>query len=231
MEPIPESTRADDWFGPFLLDDEDLLPRLRGLGVRLVELVPECVGLSVSMLEHDVTFTVASSNPDVLLLDAVQYADDGPCLAAIEEATTVPWSGEDAEQRWHTFAAASASAGVASTLSLPIVRETQVVGGFNLYAATPHAFDGHHEEVADLLGGWAEGATTNADLGFTTRDLAREAPQRLHDQVRLSVAAALLSEAVVCDHADAVDRLRRAALRATLPLPTVVEGIIATLGP
>jgi len=231
MEPIPESTRADDWFGPFLLDDEDLLPLLRRLGVRLVELVPACVGLSVSMLEHDVTFTVASSAPPILLLDAFQYADDGPCLAAVGSASAVSWSDEDAEEKWRTFAAASASAGVASTLSFPIVRDERVVGGFNLYASTPHAFDGHHQEVADLLGGWAGGATTNADLSFTTRDLARQAPEKLHDQTRLAVAGALLAQALWCDHDAAVERLRRAAHQAALPLPTVVEGTIAILGP
>lgn len=230
MEPIPESTRADDWFGPFLLDDEDLLPRLRELGRQLVDLVPAAVGLSVSLIEHGVTFTVASSAAEILLLDAVQYADDGPCMAAMRTDRVLSWADDGAEETWRAFAAASSAAGVSSTLSLPIVRDHEVVGGFNLYAASSDAFDGRHDEVADLLGAWAGGATTNADLSFSTRDRARLAPEELRDQTRLALAAALLAKAVPCDQDVALDRLRQASRQAATPLASVVDGIISALG-
>lgn len=230
MEPIPESTRADDWFGPFLLDDEELLPRLRELGRELVARVPAAVGLSISLIEHEVTFTVASSAPQVLVLDAVQYVDDGPCLAAMRDDTVLSWADDDAEERWRVFSSASAAAGVRSTLSLPIVRDGAVIGGFNLYAASTDAFDGRHDEIAELLGAWADGATTNADLSFSTRDRARMAPQELRDQTRLALAAALLARAVPCDQDVALDRLRQASYQAATPLASVVDGIIAALG-
>lgn len=221
---------ADDWFGPFLLDDQDLLPRLRELGRGLVALVPAAVGLSLSLLDEDVTFTVASSAPEVLLLDALQYADDGPCMAAMRTDHVLSWADRGAEEEWRAFAAGSAAAGVRSTLSLPIVRDELVIGGFNLYAASIDAFDGRHQEVADLLGAWGEGATTNADLSFSTRDRARLAPQQLRDQTRLALAAALLAQAVPCEQDVALDRLRQASFQAATPLASLVDGIISALG-
>lgn len=35
------------------------------------------------------------------------------------------------------------------------------------------AFDGHHEELAEICGAWAGGAVTNADLSFTSCGLLR----------------------------------------------------------
>ena len=68
------------------------------------------------------------------------------------------------ERAWHAFAAASARAGVSSTLSIPLMKRGPGLRRLNLYGGTPQAFDGHHEELAALYGGWAGGAVTNADL-------------------------------------------------------------------
>jgi GAF domain-containing protein len=233
MDLIPESAQAVDWYGPLLLNDEDVADRLRTLGQQVQELVPECVAMSLSLIEQGVTLTIASSGHHASLLDGVQYADDGPCLRAMDRDEILAWANVteggagDAEERWHAFAVASAAVGVASSLSLPVLSEGRVVGGFNLYASTLDAFDRHHDELADLLGAWSEGATTNADLGFATRELARHAPQVLHASVQLSVAAGILARIVGCDPEEAVARLRRAAVQATVPLEELVDNVIA----
>lgn len=226
MDLLPESAQADDWFGPFLINDEDAALRLRELGIEVEALVPDCIGMSLSLIEHGVTFTVASRSERSTLLDAMQYADGGPCLRAMDHAAILSWAEDGAEESWHAFAVASASAGVASSLSLPILRSDTVIGGFNLYASSLHAFDPHHERLAVLLGAWAGGATTNADLGFSTRDLARQAPQVLQDSFELSVAAGVLARVVGCDHDEAVARLEQAAEQAAMPLPALVGGIV-----
>ena len=233
MELIPESRQADDWYGPFIVDDEDVLERLTRLGHEVVALVPECVGLSLSMVDQGVTFTVAGKGLVTPVLDAVQYADTGPCLAALRgDGTVVDWeepAGADAERSWHVYAMAAASVGVASSLSLPIVRDGTVVGGFNLYGSTADAFDSRHEQLADLLGAWAEGATTNADLGFTTLELARQAPELLRESTHLAVASTTLARLVHCEPDEATARLRRAALQASLPLPALAESIVVMM--
>lgn len=230
MEPIPETAEAVEQYGPFLYENGDLLEQLVVLGDQVTLRVPECVGLSVSLIEHDVTFTLIATTEVVASLDAVQYVDGGPCVQAIEEHHVVTF-GDDPlqEEEWQVFAAATAAAGVASTLSLPIVREGRTVGGFNLYASTRHAFDGKHEPVAGILGAWAGGAITNADLSFGTREMARRAPALLRESTDLAIAIGLVlrSRGIGADQAE--DLLRDSAVRAGVALPTLVTLMIEAL--
>ena len=84
MEPIPETTEAVEEFGPF--DDADLLQDLRARAGEVQAFVPDCVGLSLSSSEHDVTWTMVATSEEIAVLDAVQYLDDGPCVHAVEVA-------------------------------------------------------------------------------------------------------------------------------------------------
>ena len=45
MEPIPQTARAIAEFGPFAIEDEDLLTELLDSARRVRDLVPTCVGL------------------------------------------------------------------------------------------------------------------------------------------------------------------------------------------
>jgi hypothetical protein len=72
MEPIPRPGRPST-------------NQLQRKGERVREVVPECVGMSLSALEHGVTSTLVATTEEVLDLDATQYLDGGPCLRALEE--------------------------------------------------------------------------------------------------------------------------------------------------
>jgi len=96
------------------------------------------------------------------------------------------------EERWILFAPASAAAGIASTLSLPVLDGERVVGGINLYASTGQAFFGRHQQVADALDASDLGAVTHSDLGFQSRHRAAEAPERLRGQRLVEVALCIL---------------------------------------
>lgn len=231
IDPVPESVRADDWFGPFVLDGYDVLDRLRVLGGEVVDLVPDCVGMSLTLVDLGVTFTAASSDVRTAVLDGVQYVDGGPCVRAVETGRRLAWRSSDDEQSWRAFAEATAVAGIASTLSLPVVEGERTLGCFNLYARTPDAFEGHHEELAGLLGAWAEGATTNADLGFTTLAAARRAPEVLRDSTRLAAAVGIVAHVTGSSAEAAEERLTQAARRAGVPLRSLVDGIVELLDP
>jgi GAF domain-containing protein len=118
------------------------------------------------------------------------------------------------EEQWRLFSQATAAAGVATALSLPIVREGRVLAGINLYAGSEDAFDGHHEELAGLAGGWAAGAVANADLSFSTRLQAAEAPPRA--RVRQAAARAGITEGQAAgDHPRAAHALTPVSRAAT----------------
>ena len=100
-------------------------------------------------------------------------------------------------------------------------------GTLNLYASTAHAFDGHHQELAAALGAWAAGATTNADLSFSTLDTARRAPRVLADQAIIETAAGFVMAAAKLSDDEAKQRIYDAARRAGVSEVQVAESVVA----
>ena len=176
MEPLPETDEALDEY--LEEDDVDLRAALREMAREARRLVPSCVGLSLGLVRDGLTFTFVATRREVAAVDAAQYLDGGPCVEVATGAGVIDLDISDLldEARWSSFALASAARGIASTLSLAVVRDAHVVGGINLYAALPGAFRGKHAPLAAALGATAEGAMSDADLDFSTRDLARRLP-------------------------------------------------------
>lgn len=229
MQPIPETRRAIDELEP---DDEveDLLADLLEKGRRVRALVPDCVGLSLATVAQGVTLTLVASDRDIASLDSFQYPDDGPCVDAVASPRIVTFDTAEPdvswEGRWRLFAQASAAIGVRSTLSLPILVENEVVASVSLYAASARAFDGLHDQVSAVFLAWAPGAVSNADLSFTTRDQARDAPRILRESARIDAAVGLLVSALQLDEGEARRRLHDAALRAGVEEAQLAEALL-----
>ncbi|WP_231250886.1 GAF and ANTAR domain-containing protein [Nocardioides furvisabuli] len=228
MEPIPETLEALE-----LLEGEPstLLDRLVWLAERARQVVPELVGVSIARQHEGLAFTLVASTETVAALDAVQYVDGGPCVDAARAVDATEFTVGDAvdEQAWHLFALATAAHGVRSTLTLPVLAGGQTVGTVNMYAATRHGFDGHHQELADLFGAWAEGAVANADLSFSTRLDARATPGRVRDQAVVDTAVELLADHLDVDEEGAEARLHQAAVRAGVDPVDVAHHIVRTM--
>ena len=101
----------------------------------------------------------------------------------------------------------------------------------SLYASTADAFDGWHEELAQICGAWAEGAVTNADLSFTSRIRASTAPIRLRDRGAVDVAIGYIAAFQNIDTDDAMRRLRDAAARADVSAADFARFILAAHRP
>jgi GAF domain-containing protein len=169
-------------------DPEELLEELQ----RTVQLiVPEIVGLSLGLVQDQLTFTLVASDGRTAMLDATQYLDGGPCVEVAEgRADVINFPGDDPldEERWRFFSEATAARGVASTLSLPLHHEGQLIGGLNLYASTANAFAGRIEQLATLVSAAPTAAVSNADLSFSTRLEAIATPQRMRDRAIIDTA-------------------------------------------
>ena len=231
MEPLPETDEALDEF--LEDDDSDLRRMLLDLGRRSVRVVPSCVGLSLCLVHEGLTFTLVATSQEVAVIDAAQYLDGGPCVEVASGGPPLDLDVRDLfdEDRWAAFALVSAAHGVGSTLSLPVELNGQVVGGINLYAAEPAAFQGKHDELAAQLGASARGAVTNADLGFSTRALAVAAPTLLAErrEVDLAVGRTAASEGIDIDAARG--RLEEAAARAGVSMAEAAEVLNRLYGP
>lgn len=215
MRPIAATIEAVDELDPHL-DDGTLLARLVDMGDRVRALVPQAVGLSIASIDQGICFTVVATDEEIAVLDGVQYAESGPCVAAVDLEQGIATSTEDLfdERAWRLFALATSAAGVRSTLTLPVVVAGRIRGTVNLYAAADHALDGHHEELARICGAWAPGAVANADLDFTSRRTAEQAPGILRDDARVESAVGVLAASLGIGYGEARERLRAAADRA-----------------
>jgi len=210
------------------LEDDDLLDRLQVISERVCQLVPDCIGMSVAVLQEDLILTLVATDVEIAVLDAVQYLFTGPCVEAVRGERVLELNEELLdEDDWRTFALASAAASVATTLTLPILLEGRVVGSVNLYAASARAFTGLHQEIADLLGAWAPGAVANADLSFSTRKLAEDAPRRLRERARFETAIGLLAAREDVSLDDARERLVTAAERGGVSLSRMADAIMS----
>jgi GAF domain-containing protein len=231
VEPIPESVEALNELDAFVADG-DLLARLRSVAERVQTVVPDCVGMSVAQLEDGVVFTLVASPSEVAALDAIQYLVSGPAVDTGSDAGTdggEPGQARDDlfdEPAWRQVAQTAASSGIASTLTIPLMSGSTVTGSVNLYGASGEAFTGHHEELAEIVGGWAGGAVTNADLSFRTREEAEQAPQRLREQNVVDAAVGLLAAKYGLTVDEAQHRLSEAAERAGIPEANMAAAIL-----
>jgi transcriptional regulator with GAF, ATPase, and Fis domain len=221
-----ETREAIDELEPFV--DGDLFEELLERGRRVRALVPDCVGLSLAPRRHDVTFTLVASDHDIAVLNAMQYLDDRPCVTAVRADRVLEFQEEELidEHDWH-LAETTAAAGVRSTLRLPIIDGGEVSGSVNLYAASRHAFDRCHEEVATIFSAWAPGAIANADLSFDSRRRAAEAPARLRAGAKVATPVGIIAGALGVAEEIATRALTEAAICAGVTEVRLAEALIA----
>lgn len=234
LEPLPETKEALAELISF--DEPELDDVLLDLGQRARAIVPELVGLSLTLLHEGLTLTLVASGSAAAGVDATQYLDGGPCVQAVEEPEEVDGPGptevviEDLfdEERWQLYAQASSAVGIASSLSMPLEKDGEMTGGINLYASTSHAFTGHHQDLAGALGTSALRAVANADLTFSSRLLAVEAPAQVRATREVDTAVGVLAVRYGEDVEAARKRLRDAAARAGVS-ETLVARVIMVL--
>lgn len=203
MELLPQSREAlDEYVTPSVDDVEGLLRVIEGWAVRAV---PDCVALSVTLLDEDLTFTLVDRAAAERASDADPTTSDD---AATDEAHALD------ERGWAEMARERAFAGIASTVSLPVVEHGRAVLNIDLYASTAHAFHDRIEGLVEALGAWQAGAVTNADLGFDTLRRAEQAPERLREQRLVDVAIGLVAARMSITTEEAEVLLREAAARA-----------------
>lgn len=224
MELLPQSREAlDEYVTPSVDDVEGLLRVIEGWAVRAV---PECVALSVTMLDDDLTFT---------LVDAGSHIEEA--RAGRSAATRVPDSLDDPadghaldEGGWADMARERAFEGIASTVCLPVVEDGRAVLNIDLYASTAQAFHNRIDGLVEALGAWQAGAVTNADLGFDTLRRAEAAPERLREQRLVDVAVGLVAATVGMTTDDAQALLREAAEHAGISEAQAADVVRHLLG-
>ncbi|MGF9754181.1 GAF domain-containing protein [Microvirga sp. 0TCS3.31] len=227
MEFIPETLEALDELEPFA-DDAELRESLERSADLAQRLVPDLAGISVASYGDGLTFTLVATDEEIAALDGVQYLSSGPCVEALDDGRGMATTSDDllSEPRWRALGLASAAAGVRSTLTLPIVTGEKVTGTVNLYGRSDNTFDGRHATLAVIFRAWAPGAVTNADLSFSTRKVAEQAPEQLRDAALLDQATGMLAAAEELPLDVARERLIDAATRAGISVTRLARALV-----
>lgn len=223
VEPIPESlgvlTRLS------ATADVDLVDNLKQAASEVVRAVPECVALSISHFDHDLTFTLVSTADDLRIVDATQYLDGGPCEAAATDGDDIYLGDILDEDRWQLFALAGAAHGVRSSLSLPLRRGEKIYGSVNFYASTEYAFMGRERDLATMFGAAVQEAVANGDLSMSSLGRARKAEKALEDRDKLNTAVGVLAARQGVSPSEAYVSLIDAANRAGVS-PTALAELV-----
>jgi GAF domain-containing protein len=224
MEPIAESLEALSRLSAAA--EVDLVSELKEAGRRVVEAVPDCIGLSIAWFDEGLTFSLLTTMDALKIIDAAQYLEGGPCeVAALDHEDVLIGDVLD-ERRWQLFGAAANANGVRSSLSLPLRQGETVYGSVNFYGSTTDTFAGSHGQLARMFGAAVEEAVLNADLSMASVRRARRAVDTLdaRDKVYTAVGAYAAREGIPVEEAH--DRLRAAAERAGVPIEDVASLVL-----
>lgn len=188
------------------------------------ELVPGCEHAGISLVHANRRIDTPAATGDVaVIVDRLQYEfDEGPCLDAIrtEEVAHSSDIGEDA--RWPRWGPRTAEeTGIRSMLCFRLFTFETVVGGLNLYASRPAAFD-----------------ETDYDHGLALAAHAAVAVARAQqvDQMQLAIdgrtvigqAQGILMERFDIDAEQAFQVLARVSSHTNTKLRTIANDLIRT---
>jgi GAF domain-containing protein len=224
VEPIPESLEVLRRLSS--TGEVDLVDNLKRAAGWVVKEVPECVALSISHFDEDLTFTLTATSDELRLLDAAQYLDGGPCEVAAIDGDEVDVGDVLDEDRWQLFASASAVHGVRSSLSLPLRRDDTVYGSVNFYASTEYAFMGRERDLAVMFGASVQEAVANADLSMASLGRARQAVTTLDERDRINTAAGVLAARHGMTVTQAHESLVDCATRAGVPVVALADLVL-----
>jgi GAF domain-containing protein len=160
----------------------DVEKTLRAITSGARDSVPGADSVSVSFVTGREARSRAATDDLPLRVDELQSRlDEGPCLDALREQTTVRVDDVALETRWPGFAAEAAKVGMGSSLSFQLFVEGDTLGALNIYARSPHAFDQDSETIGFVFASHASIALAAARQeehlrrAVDTRDLIGQA--------------------------------------------------------
>jgi transcriptional regulator with GAF, ATPase, and Fis domain len=210
-----------------LLGTESIEQFVQELVVQAARLIAESLSCAITLNRAGRMSTVACSDELATEVNDLQYQlGEGPCLAALAEATLMRVDDTAAEERWPRFGRAAAARGVQSALSLPLCAQDETIGALNLYALTPANFGDAETRRAEKF---AENAAGALALGLRLVSYAA-----LTDQLRESLASrAVIDQAVGiimaqerCGQDKAFSALRSASQNRNVKLRQVAQEIV-----
>lgn len=196
--------------------------------VDLAELaVDGCEAAGILLSDAGTMTTAAASSALVVDLDQMQIdANEGPCLAAAIEGTTVYAHDLIDDPRWPTFAAAATAAGIRTVLAYPLSVERP--SALNLYARLPAAFGATDRAQGVLFATLARLALESARERAADANQAQNLREALRTRELIGQAQGILIERDRITADQAFEVLRRASQNMNIKLREVAETLVET---
>jgi len=190
-------------------------------------IVPGADEVSVTLVRGDTAHTAAATGELAVELDAHQYEDGlGPCLLAARTGKAMLIPDVVKETRWPLFAEQVREAGMHCTLSVALPLQEGTAGAFNIYSRDPHGLDGHSQEVAEHLAGYAAVAMTNASLYNATARLAEQMEQAMASRAVIEQAKGIVMGERRCSEDEAFAMLAKVSQDANRKLRDVAAALV-----
>lgn len=186
----------------------------------------------ITLLGAEGPGTAVATSDVARRIDCLQYeaATGGPCLDAYRQQQILRIDSTASDRRWPEFSGTAAAAGIASTLSIPLVVGGDGLGAMNVYSYREHGFPASDERLAATLGSCASVALANARGYWRVARLADQLEQALATRGVVEQATGILMARHQCSAEQARHVLAAAAQRNRLTLTEVAADQVRRTG-
>ena len=191
---------------------------------------PAIAFCSITLIQRKKPVTVASSEERAIRLDETQYrAGDGPCLSAISQQVVVHVPDLTNEHRWPAYTAAALSAGVGSSLSVPLILEGEAEAGLNLYSTRSHGFGVEDISMVETYSYHASKALRLAVRISQLADAKAHLMAAMESRTTIDLATGAIMAQNRCSQDTAIRILKIASSTRNVKLRDIAASVVASI--
>lgn len=182
----------------------------------------------VTLLDREGPRTAVATSEAARRVDSFQYEADsgGPCVDAYRSQQVLRIDSTSEDPRWPEFAMAAATAGIRSTLSLPLVVAGDGLGALNIYCHEENGFSEADEALAMTFASYASVALANARVYWRTQRLADQLEQALSTRGVIEQAKGIIIAEQGCSADEAFQLLVNASQRSHMKLHDLAADLV-----
>ena len=183
--------------------------------------------VSVTLVERGRPSTIAQTGALAADLDERQYDRGyGPCLDCIDGGEPLLVADMLDEPRWPDWARSAADLGAASSLSIPVPLQREVLAALNIYSTESDAFDDATVELASTFAAYAGVALANMHLYTAQGQVAEQLQSAMRSRAVIEQAKGVLMGQRRCTSQEAFDVLVGLSQHTNRKLRDVAQAVV-----
>ena len=221
--------RAGAQMAKIVLGAQPLTPTLQQIAGITLQVIPELVDVSITLIENERPRTVVFTGPLAMELDERQYTDgSGPCTDAAATGATIVVDTTATSSSYPGFAEAAARRGITSSLSVGMPIPQGTAAGLNMYSGADQPISKDSIAAAEEFAGYAAVAIANAARYHAAADLAQQMGAALQSRAGIEQAKGILMGQQHCSAEAAFALLVRASQNRNQKLRDVAAAIVTS---